>query len=280
MSYSKSIKEIIRARKSWRTYLEESIEEETRKRLLDFVDKLGNSPFGNSKVRFKFMSLEDSAEINRFATYGMIKGAPYYLLGAVERFKHAYEHYGYLFEKIILKATDLNLGTCWLGGTFDRKKVSKAIDLNKNEIIPAVTPIGYVESRRFMGKAVRWLIRAKKRKEWKEIFYRKKGNSLIPLDKEKAERYKKGLEMVRIGPSAKNRQPWRIVKAEKKNIFHFYRADSASYSRLDISIAVCHFHLTCKEERLNGRWNIKEPPRLKSVIPENWKYSITWQEKL
>ncbi|MFO8018289.1 MAG: nitroreductase family protein [Promethearchaeia archaeon] len=277
MSYSKSIDEIIKLRESWRTYINKDVDEEELKELTSFIENLKESPFGEAKTRFKIVSLKDSSKINQFATYGMVKNAPYYILGAVEKFSRTYEHYGYIFEKIILKATEINLGTCWLGGTVDRKKVSEIIKLEDNEIIPAVTPIGYVEERRFMGKAVRWLIRAKKRKEWENLFYRIEGESLASIKKGQEKKYSNPLEMVRLGPSAKNRQPWRIIKEDEKNI-HFYRADSATYARLDIAIAVCHFDLTCKEEGINGRWDVQEPSNLDHLIPEGWKYSISWQE--
>jgi nitroreductase len=278
MNDSESIKETIRARESWRTYLKEDINESILNDFSNFIDNLEKSPFDNSKPRFKILSLEDSAEINKFATYGMIKNAPYYILGAIERSEYVYEHYGYLFEQIILKATELNLGTCWLGGTIDRKKVADAIDLKENEIIPAVTPLGYVESRRFMGKAVRWLIKSKKRKDWKELFFLRIEKRIKSLDKDDAGKFEMPLEMVRLGPSAKNRQTWRIIYERKGKKLHFFRVSSEKSARLDIAIAVCHFDLTCKEENIKGKWYFEKPNSLNSLIPQEWIYSISWQE--
>lgn len=279
MNYSKSIIDTIRARESWRTYQNKDINRSILEKLSNFIEGLEESPFGHFKPRFKILPLKESSEINKFATYGMIKNAPYYILGAIEKCEEVLEHYGFLFEKIILKATELNLGTCWLGGTVDRKKVAKAIGLRKNGIIPAVTPLGYVESRRFMGKAVRWLIKSKKRKEWNKLFFLKSEKGLIPFQKEEAEKYEMPLEMVRLGPSAKNRQPWRIIKDNEQNIFHFYRTSTENYARLDISIAVCHFDLTCKGEKIKGVWYKEDSNFLNALVPQDWIYSISWQEK-
>jgi nitroreductase len=46
------------------------------------------------------------------------------------------------FTFMLLKATELGLGTCWLGA-FDADKVSQVLDLPTGTIPVAVTPIGY-----------------------------------------------------------------------------------------------------------------------------------------
>ena len=46
-------------------------------------------------------------------------------------------------ESLILYATSLGLGTCWIGGTFKKGQFAKAIDLKGDEILPIVLPIGY-----------------------------------------------------------------------------------------------------------------------------------------
>jgi len=87
--------------------------------------------------------------------------------------------------------------------------------------------------------------------------------------------------MVRIGPSASNKQPWRILKEEEQNTYHFYIKYSEDkklsaynqFVRLDIGIAVNHFDLTAKELKLGGEWKFLEP-NLQS--PKNLKYVISW----
>jgi nitroreductase len=46
------------------------------------------------------------------------------------------------FTFMLLKATELGLGTCWLGA-FDADKVSEVLNLPEGTIPVAVTPIGY-----------------------------------------------------------------------------------------------------------------------------------------
>lgn len=54
------------------------------------------------------------------------------------------ESLGYVFEKIVLYITSLGLGTCWLGGSFNKADFEKAITLEEDEFIPVISPMGYI----------------------------------------------------------------------------------------------------------------------------------------
>jgi hypothetical protein len=47
-----------------------------------------------------------------------------------------------------------------------------------------------------------------------------------------AGRYLDPLEMLRLGPSASNRQPWRVIKEQGRDIFHLYLRRSKGYDKL------------------------------------------------
>ena len=47
-----------------------------------------------------------------------------------------------------LFSTSLGLGTVWLAATIDRKAFEKAIELKEDEVMPAVSPIGYAAEKR------------------------------------------------------------------------------------------------------------------------------------
>ena len=63
--------------------------------------------------------------------------------------------------------------------------------------------------------------------------------------------------MVRLAPSAVNKQPWRVIAAD--NTAHFYLKRSKGFGRsthldmqkIDLGIALCHFALTAKENGLS-----------------------------
>jgi nitroreductase len=284
MKFTKSVIEIIRERTSRRTYLNKVLDKNISrdlKLILELHDI--NSPFKSlgGNPRFKLITIPDfnPDENIKIGTYGMIKGAQEYIAGAIDKAKYDLENYGYLLEAIMLAATDLGLGTVWLGGTFKRSQFSNLIRLKEGEKIPAVTPVGYSTSRRMKERFMRTVIRAKVRKPWEEIFFI--GDFNNPLNPDEIDDYKTALEMVRIGPSAGNNQPWRILKDLGQNSYHFYvkysedRKLSAynQFVRLDIGIAVCHFDLSAKELGIQGEWKIVDPLQ---EIPKNLKYVISW----
>ena len=115
-------------------------------------DKLENyiadvaSPF-EVKTRFIMFDTDDMSPQTKLGTYGVISGAKTFICGITEKVYRYEENLGYAFEKIILYATSLGLGTCWLGGTFNRANFAKAVGLKENEIIPVVTPVGYAKEK-------------------------------------------------------------------------------------------------------------------------------------
>ena len=68
--------------------------------------------------------------------------------------------------------------------------------------------------------------------------------------------------MVRLAPSASNRQPWRIIAGRSRKDFHFFLERTPGYNnnrfvksdlqRVDMGIAMCHFELAMKESGFNG----------------------------
>ncbi|MHA1671995.1 MAG: nitroreductase family protein [Promethearchaeota archaeon] len=285
MEFTQPITELIRSRTSWRTYKPRQLDPKEEDNLIKFIENLGNeSPFAKfePKARFQIFHIPetDPKEKKRYGTYGFIQGTRSFLVGSAKRTQYAWEHYGYLFEKIILYATDMGLGTCWLGGTFSRSVFTEKLTLGTKEILPAISPIGYPEDRRLKEKVIRAAIRAKKRKNWDQIFYL--GDFSTPLSDIEAGEFSVPLEMVRLGPSASNRQPWRIIRDQDKNAFHFYVIQtkiSKGYNKmrlLDIGIAVCHFDLTVKELQMSGSWQRIEECEQKI---ENYHYQISWVQK-
>ncbi len=67
------------------------------------MKNLGNGVFG-TKPRFEMLDLEplDKKELRSLGTYGFIKGARLYILGAIKNTPGALEDLGYCMEKIIL----------------------------------------------------------------------------------------------------------------------------------------------------------------------------------
>lgn len=280
MNFTQPIMEIIRERTSRRTYSGQPLENDVREKIIKLLENHDLiSPFSKyaGKARFKLVSVPefDPNERKKLGTYGLIKGAQDFIVGAVEKSEMNREHFGYLMEIFVLVITDMNLGTCWLGGFFNRSLFSAKINKFTNEIVPAITPVGYLGQRTTKEKIIRSFVKANKRFSWDHLFFKQELNT--PLLQEEIGEYAKLLEMVRLGPSAGNRQPWRIIKDLNKNIFHFYIVKGTGaykpFPPIDIGIAVCHFDLVAKDLNIKGNW-IFEDPHIPGA--EDLLYKITW----
>lgn len=277
--FQRPVTELMRTRRSCRSFARRGIEHQTRAALARYLEELLPGPFGSS-VRLGLLELEEGQRIGaRLGTYGVIRGARSFLAGAVRRSAMDLEDFGFVFEEAVLKATELGLGTCWLGGTFKRSSFAAALRLAEDELLPAVSPVGYPDGRRTMiDAAFRAVAKSATRKPWHELFFL--GTLAQPLSPEKVGPYATPLEMVRLAPSASNRQPWRVVWDGEQSAFHFFLQRSRGYrvpgavdlQRVDMGIAICHFTLAAQEMGLHGRWQ-----RLPAApLQETLHYIASW----
>ena len=287
MNYKHSPSTLIKQRFSCRTYQDRHLKEKDLEPLQQSLDHLPEGPWRTSP-EFKIIAAhpEDSTALSGLGTYGFIKNPAAFILGKTRKGQGAMEDYGYQMESIILKATDLDLGSCWLGGTFNRSRFADEIELDEGETIPTVTSLGYIAKKpRYLDQVVRIAADSDRRLPWDHLFYQDRFGK--PITPEEADQYALPLEMVRLGPSASNKQPWRVIREGKK--WHFYLQRTPGYprqvfgfllnmidlQRVDMGIALLHFELTCRELDLAGRW-VKENPGWEAP-DENTQYIISWQ---
>lgn len=280
--FNKSISDLVKERKSVRTYDEsKKISEEIINSLNSYIENL-QGPF-QAKVRFKIIKTKESPTKRGFGTYGVIKGADTYIGAVVEKGYMALENLGYEMEELILYATSLGLGTCWMGGTFNKSGFSKVMEVKENEIFTIITPIGYKSEEVRMVDKLFSKGKGDRRNDWVDLFFIK--DFFTPLDKESdIGEMNEIFENLRLSPSALNKQPWRVVLDGKK--VHFFKVGKQSQaekdahidlSEVDMGIALSHFNLTCKEKGIEGAF-VREILKLDGV-PKNVEYLITWVRK-
>lgn len=277
-----SVGELIMRRFSCRKYLKRPVDQDTQERLQAFLAEQKPGPFG-SPVRFGLIAAtaEDCQSLKGLRTYGVIRGAQGFIVGAMGLGPKNLEDFGYLMEAAILYATSLGLGTCWLGGTFSKSSFARTIKVNAEETVPAVTAVGYTaganDSLRPIG--------SRNRLSPDKLFYQDAFDVPLPIDQTGA--YAQVLESVRCAPSASNKQPWRIVRLDQN--WHFYLRRTKGYGkdslmgkllgiadlqRVDLGIAMCHFELAARELGLGGHWAIAEPQLDKQ--DELTEYTASW----
>jgi hypothetical protein len=288
---------LIQRRSSVRSFRPEALPDESRTALVEACRRLRAGPLGTA-CRFRLLDRRagapgsaeqregaprDSGE--RLGTYGVVRGAPAYLIGAAAEGPFCLPDFGYLFELLVLRATDLGLGTCWLGGTFRRGDFARALGLEEREVLPAVSPVGIPAGRRgLVDRVFRLAAGSKARRPWDELFFDASGRPLEPG--QEAEPFRTALEMVRLAPSASNRQPWRLVRDSGATYFFlrrtpgYARAAGADLQKLDMGIAMAHFELALRARTPGGAdgagWALApRPPGF-----HNLEYVVSWQAKV
>ena len=259
------VEKVIRTRKSIRTYTGTDIEPEVKQLILDFIQSNSIGLFGN-KVDFYWIdgSSEEFKDV-KLGTYGIISGTKNFITGKVMNSEKNFEDFGYCMEKIVLFCTQLNIGTCWMSGTYKRTAFATAIGLQDDELIPAVTPVGYFGIKKtIIDKMFRHFAGSDKRKPFDELFFSETFTQHLS-EKEKVT-YGPFLEMVRLAPSASNKQPWRVVVSGK--VLHFFLKRTPNYAknilhsdlqRVDMGIAISHFELILNEKNIPHRWIVSKP---------------------
>lgn len=287
MIYRSPVAELVLRRRSCRTFSRRPLALEARRGLEAFLAASPDGPFGG-RARFALVAAtaEDRAELKGLGTYGFIDGAAGFIVGAIGRGRGDHEDYGYLLERAILAATDLRLGTCWLGGTFSKSGFARKIALAGNEVMPAVAAVGYADEASFAKDRLRKMAGSNFRRPPGELFF--DGSFATPLAPAAAGAYAAPLETVRGAPSASNRQPWRVVRTPAGWHFHLARTKGygkgtlvfavlrlADLQRVDMGIAMCHFELAAREAGLEGAWVIDDPgiPAAETAV----EYTATWR---
>jgi len=286
MDITYSITRLVRERRSCRKYLEKPLGEGVRRSLETFLAANRSGPFGG-RARFALVAATavDRTALKGLGTYGFIDGASAFIVGAIDTGPKDLEDYGYLMEYAILLATDLGLGSCWLGGTFSKSSFARKIALAGDELMPAVAAVGYAADGSYSKDRIRRMAGSNARRPPQELFFDAAFGA--PLPPAAAGTYAEALELVRWAPSASNRQPWRIVRTPSG--WHFYLARTKNYGkgtllfaalrladlqRVDMGIAMCHFELAAREAGLAGAWVIEDPG---IAAPRSGvEYTATW----
>lgn len=190
--------------------------------------------------------------------YGRVL-SPWYIAVISSRDRESLENAGYYTERAILEMTALNLGTCWIGGLFDKKAVNAILNSQEREVI-ALIACGRPKKATW-SKAVKAAGRLGKRLAPERLaVFESAGNSSRP--------WWAVLEAVRWAPSAINRQPWRLwFSANEVHLFCESRSLRRSYAPLEMGIALCHLELACSQLAIPGNLaKVPHPDR------KGWEY--------
>ena len=262
--------DIIRSRRSVRTFDGNRLRDEDRIKLEKYIADLSN-PF-DIPVDFIILDAEEHG-----LSSPVLSGEKTYVTGIVKKGEYADVAYGFSFEKLVLYAWSMGIGTVWIGGTMKREVFEAASGLKDGYMMPCVSPLGYPAKKKSIKETMmRKGVSADHRMPPDKLFFRGSFDEPFASGEDVSEL----LEMVRWAPSAVNKQPWRIVVCGDK--YHFYEKKDKGYvsektgdlQKIDIGIALCHFVMGMEEQGKAPVVTVNDPG---INTPGNTEYIATVQ---
>ncbi len=272
-----SILDTIKNRTSCRTF-KPVLLSPADKRFLEAFIRENDTGLDNERIPLAIIE-KNAGEKPMKLDYGIIKGHSAYVMGAAKASATSRVNYGYLMEKVVLKATEMSLATCWVG-YFDPEYFNGEIKIQNGYEIPSIVVIGYpTAAPSLLDTVVRFSAKSTKRQAWGALFFNY--HSKAALSPESVKKYSDSLEMVRLAPSSGNTQPWRVFFDDTVNEFHFYkkpvsrRYEAKGLHEIDMGIAMSHFELVSIYNGLSGGWIRLEKERVKAI--DDFHYIMTWK---
>ncbi len=259
-------------RKSVRSYDGKGLTSEETEKLTEFAKNI-KTPFG-IEAEYRIIDGKEHG-----LTSPVLTGVDTYIAGKTEVKPMADVSFGYGFEKILLYAISLGLGTVWIAGTMNRDAFEKAMELKDNEIMPCMSPLGHPAAKRSMRETLmRKGVKADSRYPYDMLFFERDFDT--PVSEAKYSELKECLETVRWAPSAVNKQPWRLVIGGDS--IHFFEHHDKGYvqpngmdlQKVDLGIAICHFDMALDEKGIAHEIVIDDPGL---ELPEDTEYICTFK---
>ncbi len=219
--------EAIEQRQSRRAYLNTPISDENSQRIEAYIEQLNKA----SDLSLQFIKNGREAFQGINPVYGMFSGVQsYFALVGKQSDKNLREKAGYFGELLVLEATKLGLGTCWVGATFNKNNSPCLIQ--KDETLVCIITVGNIAEKKSFRENTIYKFVHRKTKTIEEMY---EADSSVP------DWFLRGMKAVQKAPSAVNKQPvfFRLngerVTAAVKN--------SEGYQAIDLGIAKAHFEI-------------------------------------
>lgn len=215
--------DIIRSRHSVRQYLDKPIPQDIRKQLDECAAALNHE----SGLHIQIIYDEPECFDSRMAHYGKFQNANNYIAMVGKKGDGVEERCGFYGEKLVLKAQELGLNTCWVALTHGKSKA--VVHTGEKEVIIIALGYGRTQGVAHKGKAAA---------------------DISNIADDSPEWFKKGIEAALLAPTAINQQK-----------FHFERDGNRVTARagrlgtqlkVDLGIVKCHFELGAGKE--NFEW--------------------------
>ena len=215
--------EWMRQRHSVRQYLDRPIPQELRDQLDAFAEELNRE----SGLHIQILYDEPACFNSRMAHYGRFENANNYIALVGKKADGLEERCGYYGEKLVLKAQELGLNTCWVALTHGKSQA--VIGSDEKEVI--IISLGYGRTQGVAHKG-------------------KTASGVSNLTPDSPDWFRRGVEAALLAPTAINQQKFRFERngdrvTAKAGLL-------GSNLKVDLGIVKCHFELGAGKE--NFTW--------------------------
>ncbi len=237
-------------RKSVRTFTPEPLGVEVRNHLHAEITQIVTL---EACIKFQLIENDPSPFSSFKASYGVFKNASNYIACVIDTsFPNAMQKAGYYAQQIVLYATSLGLGTCFVSGTYDRAKIKA--QFRPDWYMPFIIVVGNPSEEKpsMMARLIKSSIA--KKFDAKDVL----APTAIPFD-EVAVKYPKfieGLKGVAYAPSAMNRHPVRveIQEVEGAPVVKAFTEKDSEINQINLGIALYNW-----EKIVGGCWDFGTP---------------------
>ena len=208
--------EAMKTRHSVRVYFEEKIADAIAEKLFEDIETSN----GESGLRIQlFLNEPEAFHGGMMARYGSFRNANNYIAMVGKKNPGLDETCGYYGEKIVLTATQLGLGSCWVGISYSKGKCKAQIAEDEKLVI--VVALGNTAKEGVPHKT-------------KTIEQISRVNGEMP------DWFRRGMEAVQLAPTALNQQKF-LFTLDQDTVRA--KAGLGFYAKVDLGIAKCHFEL-------------------------------------
>lgn len=259
-------KKLILDGKSVREFKEKDIESKCFNEIESYIKK-SKKLLPELNIELKIFDNEETYEkLKNVAGYNghMIKAPSYAVI--LSDVKQGYiENSGYIGEKLILKARDLDIDSCWV--TFnDSDIIKEKLDISSNKEVTAIIALGYGIDKNIKNKS------GSERLGVEKIVYMDKWGINTSIDELEERGLLDAFSYARMAPSTLNRQPWRFIIDGGKIILAVKKDDFTSNYEIgiDAGIAMLYFGLIIDTTLFDLKWNLDKIDKNYN-IPEDYE---------
>ena len=216
--------EAIQKRHSVRQYKEQPIEPDVLTELKKEIEACNRE----GDLHFQLVVDEPKAFGGFMAHYGSFSGVTNYIALVGKKGKDLEEKCGYYGERVVLRAQQLGLHTCWVALTY--KKIPDAFEVLDGEKLAVVISVGYGKNRGLSRKS-------------------KTAEEVSNVGESTPEWFKNGVCAALLAPTAMNQQKFSLIYHDGKVSA---KAGLGFYTKMDLGIVKYHFEIGAGKE--NFEW--------------------------